>query len=397
MLFPFLLALFELAVYLSNDMYLPALPAIKHSLHTSNEMMQLSMTAWFLGGSLFHLLIGPISDRVGRRPVIFVSGIVFIASSIACAAATSIEALLIARFFQGTTVSAVAVAGYASVHELLDDARAQKTISMMTAITVIAPAFGPFFGGLILAFTTWDRIFSGLAGFTALVLLLLCFGLPEGNPRGKRQPLRLASVLKTYGNIIRNREFRAHTLTVALLFGGTTVWIVVSPFLVVDEFRHTSLEFGLIQALIFSGFVFGAGMVKPLTGKVGVDALLRISLGINFAGGLAALVLTSVYPTMLAPIIAAFFLYSIGTGLSYALFQRQAIASSLEPAGAKMAVFATVMVSFAALGSVVVTFFYKGNTSSLGVIMVLICSLTFFTFRRALPSDATLAKAEAAE
>ncbi len=261
LMFPILLALFELAVYLSNDMYLPALPAIKQSLHTSNELMQLSMTAWFLGGSLFHLLIGPISDRVGRRPVIFVSGIIFIASSICCAVADSVEALLIARFFQGTTVSAVAVAGYASVHELLDDERAQKTIAMMTAITVIAPAFGPFFGGVILSFSAWGMIFYGLAAFAGIVLLLLFFGLPEGNPRQQRQPLRLSSVLTSYGNIIRNREFRGNTLTVSLLFSGTTVWIVVGPFLVVEEFRHTSLEFGLIQLLIFSGFVLGAAMV----------------------------------------------------------------------------------------------------------------------------------------
>jgi len=370
---PVLLALFELVIYLSNDMYLPALSAIKNDLQASDRLVQFSLTSWFLGGTVFHLVIGPISDRVGRRPVIFIGGLVFVISSLFCASTTSIVVLLIARFFQGTTVSAIAVAGYASVHELLDDIGAAKAIAVMMAITVFAPAFGPLLGGAIVLTTGWQSIFYSLAIFGSLVLVLLFIFLPESNPPETRKPLMFSTALRSYRNIIGNPEFRTNALTVSLLFGGTVVWIVVAPFLIIDEHKRSPLEFGLIQALIFSGFVVGAALVQVLTARGGLKMLLRIGLTIDVLGGLTSLVLTQIFPASLYPLIIGFFIYSIGTGLTFSAFQRLAIASSAEPTGVKMAVFATVMVFCASLASVVGSIFYNGHTQQVAFIILSIC------------------------
>jgi DHA1 family bicyclomycin/chloramphenicol resistance-like MFS transporter len=393
LMIPVLLALFELVIYLSNDMYLPALLAIKSDLHTSDSLVRLSLTTWFLGATMLHLIVGPISDSIGRKPVMFVGGSIFVVSSLICGITDNIVVLLIARFFQGTTVSVVAVSSYATLHEILDDIQAAKAIAMMTAITVFAPAFGPLLGGILMLTVGWQSIFYGLALVGGVIVTLLIIFLPESNPPEKRQSFIFSSILQNYRNIIFNHEFRTLTLTASMLFSGTVVWIVAGPFLIIEEFKRTPVEFGLIQALIFSGFMLGAGLVKVLTNKVGVNSLLKIGIRINVFAGCLALFLTSIFNNMLSPIVACLFLYSIGSGLTFSTFQRLAITSSPEPTGAKMAVFATVMVCFASLGSMAVSIFYNGKTSSITFIILAICAMAFLTNLFSTPSN-ILAKSE---
>jgi Bcr/CflA subfamily drug resistance transporter len=393
LMIPVLLALLELVIYLSNDMYLPALLAIRSDLHTSSSLVQLSLTSWFLGGTLLHLIVGPISDSIGRKPVMLVGGLIFVVSSLICGVTNNIVVLLLARFFQGTTVSVVAVSSYATLHEILDDIQAAKAIAVMTAITVLAPAFGPLLGGVLMSSFGWRSIFYSVAIIGGILATLAMILLPESNPPEKRQSFMLSSIVRNYRNIILNREFRTNTLTASMLFSGTIVWIVVGPFLIIEEFKRTPIEFGLIQALVFSGFVLGAGLVKVLMSRVGVNSLLRIGIGINVVAGCLALILASIFDNMLFPIVACFFLYSIGSGLTFSTFQRLAITSSPEPTGAKMAVFATAMVCFASLGSVAVSIFYDGKTSSIASITLAICIMAFFTHLFSAPNK-TLAEAE---
>ncbi|MFN7097907.1 MAG: MFS transporter, partial [Gammaproteobacteria bacterium] len=142
-IFPILLALYEVVTYLSNDMYLPALPQLANDLHTTNALAQLSLTTWFLGAASMQLILGPISDRYGRKPVLLIGGIFFVIATLICAMTPDMTTMLIARFFQGCAVCSVTVAGYATIHELYDQKAAMKALALMGSITVLAPAFGP--------------------------------------------------------------------------------------------------------------------------------------------------------------------------------------------------------------------------------------------------------------
>src|SRR3989338_8926979 len=100
---PILLALYEIATYLSNDAYLPALPNITRDLFTTNHLVQLTLTTWFMGSAPMQLFLGPIADRIGRRPVLLLGGLVFIFVTIGCAITSNIYTLLALRFLQGST------------------------------------------------------------------------------------------------------------------------------------------------------------------------------------------------------------------------------------------------------------------------------------------------------
>src|SRR3989344_5408454 len=122
--FPLWLVLFETGIYLSNDMYLPALSEIKNYLSISHESAQLTLAAWFLGASLFYFVLGPLADHYGRRLILLISGLVFIGSTWLCAFSHTLPLLMIGRFLEGTAVTCISVAGYSSIHELFDQKQA---------------------------------------------------------------------------------------------------------------------------------------------------------------------------------------------------------------------------------------------------------------------------------
>src|SRR5262245_26554719 len=116
-LFPLLLVLYEISMYLSNDMYLPALPDMMKELDLSIQQAQLTLTTWFVRTASLPLVMGVVSDRYGRRSVLLCGGVIYILMSIVCAMTTNVHTLLIARFIQGATVPSMMVAGYACIHE----------------------------------------------------------------------------------------------------------------------------------------------------------------------------------------------------------------------------------------------------------------------------------------
>ncbi|WP_019215581.1 MFS transporter [Legionella tunisiensis] len=120
LIFPLILICAEMAVFLSTDMYLPALPDMMRDLDASTSLVQLTLSSWFLGGMSMQLFIGPICDRVGRRPVFIIGMLIFVVSTFFCAVAPNISILIAARFFQGCTICFIIVPGYASIHELYD-------------------------------------------------------------------------------------------------------------------------------------------------------------------------------------------------------------------------------------------------------------------------------------
>ena len=116
-LYPMLLVFFELGAYLSNDIYLPALPQISLDFETTNALAQMTLTSWFLGSASLFLILGPLSDRIGRRPIILGGICLFALSTLLCALSTSIEMLIFARFVQGMSICSIGLAGYATIHE----------------------------------------------------------------------------------------------------------------------------------------------------------------------------------------------------------------------------------------------------------------------------------------
>lgn len=259
-LFPACLIFYEIATYLSNDMYLPSLPSIARDLGVSQDWVQYTLAAWFLGSGSMQLFLGPVADRFGRKRVLLMGIVFFVFSSLVCAMTDDIMTLVIARFFQGSAVCSVVVAGYASIHELYDGKRAIQILAIMASVSVLAPALGPLLGALVVEYSTWRLIFWILAIWGLLSFVLLSSSMTE--TRDERASMDIKLILNHYKNIALNATFMRFTVIFCFLIVGFFIWIVEAPFIIIETMGKSPLYFGVAQAAIFSAFIIGAQITK---------------------------------------------------------------------------------------------------------------------------------------
>lgn len=164
---------------LSTDMYLPALPTIAQALDASVPATQFTLSAFLIGFACGQFLYGPVSDRVGRRPALAFGLLLFVAATIACALAPSIEVLSAARFLQALGASGPIVLARAIVRDLYEGPRAGRELSRMGTIMGLVPAIAPVLGGLVYQATGWRALFLAIGVFGAILAAVALAGLPE--------------------------------------------------------------------------------------------------------------------------------------------------------------------------------------------------------------------------
>jgi DHA1 family multidrug/chloramphenicol efflux transport protein-like MFS transporter len=350
---------YEISNYLANDAYLPAMPNMVAQLQTTDHLVQLTLTIFFLGNATMQLILGPISDRFGRRIVLLSGGVVFILATLLCAISTNIYFLLVVRFFQGSAVTAMIVAGYATIHAMYDQARAIKTLAWMNSITVLAPALGPLFGAGILLVGDWRWIFIILTIWSALGWALLLRWMPETCE--ERHPIHPKKIIAQYGRVLSQWQFMKPMLTLSLLFGAMISWIAAGPFLVIKTFHYSEIMFGVMQGLVFGAFILGTQWVGRFVGKISIAKIAKMSILLAFIGGLSSLLLSLLNQGYLLNVVIPMIIFAFGAGLGFPIFNRLAIEGSHEPMGIRMAVFASLMGISGLLGSLIISSLYTGS------------------------------------
>ncbi|VVC76952.1 Multidrug transporter MdfA [Aquicella siphonis] len=367
LLFPFLLVLYEIATYLSNDMYLPALPDMMRELNLSMKQAQWTLTTWFVGSASLPLVMGVISDRYGRRLVLLTGGVIYTLATVVCALTTNANSLLAARFVEGAAIPSMMVAGYACIHELYEQKEAIRILALMSSITVLAPALGPLLGSIVLYFSSWRGIFWIIAAWAALAIFFLNKWMPETHPPEKRHPVHFGTLFKQYWRILTNKTFMLLLLVLGFTFMGFIVWITAGPLLVIESFHYSPLVFGLIQAEVFAAYILGNHWVKYLLEWVEVKSLILGGLGITLCGGLLALLFAIVFPDKLVLFVIAMTIYSFGSALCFAPLNRSIIEASEEPMGVRVALFTVLWTGFAVLGSLIASLFFNGAILSIAL------------------------------
>ncbi len=367
---PALIVFLEMITYLATDMYLPALPAMSGDLKIPLSLVQMTLTMWFLGSGSIQLLVGPLSDRYGRKPVLLLGGVVFLISTVICATTLDIHTLLIARFIQGTSVCTTIVAGYSSIHELFEQKTAIKILSWMSSITVLAPAVGPILGAILLQWGTWRLIFWVLAISSVIALVLLVKFMPESNPNGKQQhPIHLKKIMKNYGTILSNKSFVAHTLCFLVLFSSLIAWLTAGTFLVVDSFHYSVKIFTLFQSLIFGAFITGTFLIRAIIKRYDVKHLINVGLTLVLTGGISGAIFTTISPDCIWSLIIPMTIFGAGAGLTFSPLSRIAMESSDQAMGAKMALYSGSISIGGTLGSGLISKIYNGELSCLAYVV----------------------------
>ncbi|MDA3629604.1 multidrug effflux MFS transporter [Saccharopolyspora sp. WRP15-2] len=237
---------------LTIDMYLPALPAIGNDLQASASTVQLTLTGTLLGLGVGQLLIGPFSDIVGRRLPLIAGTALHILASLACLFAPNIAVLGTLRALQGVGAAATMVVALAVVRDLFTGNAAATALSRLMLVMGVAPILAPSLGGAILLTGSWRGVFGALAILGAVLLVVAVFALRESLPPERRQAAQFRPVLRTYRQLITDRDFVLLAIVAALAMSALFSYISGSSFVLQEQFGLNQQAFGL---------VFGVGAV----------------------------------------------------------------------------------------------------------------------------------------
>jgi DHA1 family bicyclomycin/chloramphenicol resistance-like MFS transporter len=247
----------------ATDMYTPALPVVSQNLHGSAASAQGSVSAFLFALAVGQLVLGSLSDAVGRRRLILVATAAFAASSVACAFSTSIVELSAFRALQGLGAAGGMVIGRAVVQDLARGPTAGRQYSRLVMITGLAPILAPLVGALLLLAGSWQLIFLAQAGLAVVLLTASAFRLPETLPRSARIALSPTGVLTAHRRLLANRSFAAFALVFGLAAGILFAYVAGYAFCVEDTFHASPLAY----ALLFGANAAGMVAVAQLNGR----------------------------------------------------------------------------------------------------------------------------------
>lgn len=274
---------------LSIDMYLPALPALSHGLSASASSVQLTLTAFLVGLAVGQLVVGPLSDRLGRRRPLRLGLGLYVVASLACAAAPTIEVLIGARLLQGMAGAAGVVTSRAVVRDLHAGAAAARLFSLLMLVNGLAPILAPVVGGQVLRATSWRGVFVILAALGALLLTAASFGLRETLPPERRRGGGPLEVLRTMRGVLRDRLFVGYALALGFGAGAMFAYIAASPF-VLEDIHHVSPQlYGVVFGLNAVGLVAASQVNARLVGRIAPRRLLTHALAVSAAAALGLL------------------------------------------------------------------------------------------------------------
>ena len=283
-LIPALLIMASGTSVLSTDHYTPSLPHLQGVFGTDAATVQLTLTLHLVAYALAQLFFGPLSDRIGRRPVLLAGMIGFAVASVLCAMATSIDALILGRILQGMTACAEAVVGYAIIRELYDEDGAIRVLAAYGMAIALAPAVGPVIGGHMHVWFGWRSNFVLLTGIIVVVTLLIWRWLPETLAKPDRGALRPRRILRGYFTLMTDGPFMSYTLVMSSVLGGLFAIIAAFPFLFIERMGVATEHYGYYYATVVMAFAVGSLVVSRAAGRISSDRLLVIGLLLGILG-----------------------------------------------------------------------------------------------------------------
>jgi MFS transporter, DHA1 family, multidrug resistance protein len=322
-----LLALLTAVGPMSVDLYLPSLPELGRVFGASVPQVQLTLSGYLLCFAIGQIVFGPISDHVGRKPVLLAALSLYVAICLSCLFATSIEMLIALRCLQALGVAGAPVLARAIVRDLYQGVRAGRELARMGSITALAPVVAPSLGGVLQATFGWRASFLGMAALGLCAIILVVRLLPETMKQPPTHPMSLLSIIRGYGTFLRHRTFRIYLAIVSASYGGLFAWISGSSFVLQDLYGLSPLLFGLVFAAATLGYGLGTLLAARLVVRIGIDRTIvcgGVALAVGGLAMAAAIALGATSPAALAVPMA---LYLCGLGLA----MPQSMAGALMP------------------------------------------------------------------
>ncbi|PBC64045.1 Bcr/CflA family drug resistance efflux transporter [Streptomyces sp. Tue6028] len=339
---------------LAMDMYLPSLPDVTKALHAPAATVQLTLTACLAGMALGQLVVGPMSDKWGRRRPLLAGLAVYVLATVLCALAPDVELLVAFRLAQGLAGAAGIVIARAVVRDLYDGVAMARFFSTLMLISGVAPIVAPLIGGQILRVTDWRGVFVVLTAVGVALTAVVWTKLPETLPPADRHGGGVGVALHAMRGLLADRVFTGYMLAGGFAFAALFAYISASPFVVQEIYGASPQTFSLLFGLNSVGLVL-VGQIngKILVGRVRLDKALAAGLALVALAATALLLMSTgvLGEVGLAPVAAALFVLMSSMGLALPNTQALALMRVRHAAGSASALLGTSSFLIGAIAS----------------------------------------------
>jgi DHA1 family bicyclomycin/chloramphenicol resistance-like MFS transporter len=333
---------------LATNIMLPSLPQMATALNVTSAAVTSAITVFLVAFAFGQLVVGPISDRYGRRWPVLIGFSVFFAGSIWCGLANDLPNLLIGRVLQASGACATSVLSRAIARDMFSGAALARAMALIMIAMSAAPGFSPLLGGALDHSFGWRSEFALVAVFAAIGAVAYSIVLGETH-HATRIPLDPVAITRTYLRLIVDRRFVVPAATVSLILGGLFSMFSAAPRILIEAPQFTPIQLGVF----FAGtvlIVFAAGMLATrLAPRYGLDRPIRAGLSATAAGSIAILLVSLFSPTFL-PFLGAMSVFLLGMGIVTPLGTAQALSPFGEKAGAASALLGFWQMMNAAIG-----------------------------------------------
>lgn len=273
---------------LATDMYIPGLPQLAHDLRVDAGVAQLSLTAFLVAFAVGQLLIGPVSDALGRRSILLLGTGAFTLASVLCALAPNASALIVARLVQGLGGACGSIASRAMVTDVLTGTRRAKVIGSLAAVNAVGPVAAPLVGGVLLSLGTWRLSFWTLAVVGAVLWAWAAATFAETLPPARRATgTGIGANARRMTDLLGIPRFSLYLATSCLATVGFFAYIATSSFVFQRYYGFSETRYTLVFATNASCMILSTLAFRAVVGRLSEDRVLSIGLlvGVLAAGG----------------------------------------------------------------------------------------------------------------
>lgn len=314
---------------LTIDMYLPALPRIADELSVSSSVSQLTLTGTLAGLALGQLIVGPLSDSLGRRRPLMAGIVLHMAASVLCVLAPNIAVLGVARGLQGMGAAAASVVAIAVVGDLFSGTVAATVMSRLMLVLGVAPVLAPSLGAAVLLHGSWHWVFVALVVVAAGLLAMAALALPETLPVSHRRPLAVRGIVGTYAELLRDSRFVILVFVAALGMSGLFAYISAAPFVLQDRYGLDQQAFALVFAAGAIALIGATQFNVVLLRRFSPQSITVAALGWSVLAGLVFVGLTVAHVGGLSAFVVP--VLAILAGMGLVLPNAPAVALSRHP------------------------------------------------------------------
>jgi MFS transporter, DHA1 family, multidrug resistance protein len=335
----------------SIDMYLPSFQNIAADFQTTVAKVSLSLSSYFVGLSFGQLFYGPLLDRFGRKPPIYIGLAIYILASLLCLLARSTEVLVILRFVQAIGGCVVGVGSMAMVRDLFTVKESAKVYSLLILILGASPLLAPTIGGLLAASFGWKSVFIALAGMGTTLLLVIHFFLKESHQADLSVSLKVVPIFKNFIHILKNPVFLTFVSSGAIAFSGLFVYIAGSPVIFLETYKVSAKVYGAIFAIVAGGMILASQANVLLLKRFSNTQILKAAMGAQVIVGFMLCVGTLFTFIELTGTVFLLFLFLCAFGLTNPNSGALALGPFAKNAGSASALMGFMQMGFGALMS----------------------------------------------